>query len=624
MDPKYTRIIAVVVVLVLVIAGVSIYYVQTHKSTSCHLTSTNPLIMDQVEMPDTLDPAVTFNTPGWAAIYETYQPLIMYNGTSYTNFTGILAQNWSPSSDGFHYNFTLRSGIHFSNGDPFNAYVLWFSLYRTLAMASSSSFILSQNFYYPFVSYYSPSAQINASLANLTNELNSWNFFSPTPSQVAIMAAANQSFRALNDNLFQVNMGFGYLGAIAYTYILASLVAPVAVAVDPAVVQAHGGVTDGGKSGYMTQYMLGTGPFTFAGPFSSASSASMTFAVDPNYWGKASAAAEPWNNGLQPAKTNVETDFQQNSAIDVQNLKTGDAASVSLVYSGPQTVTSLQNVACVSIVAEPVVYGATAGSWYVYMNQQSAPFTNWSVRAAVTHAINYQQIIQVAFGGDGTQWVGPVPPSYPDYNPKNLAPYSYNLTLAKQEMAASPWPNGYPGTLNYEYINTPVWQNVATLLQTELAAIGININPIPVQLNTLYTLQQIDSTTGKCTAQESPNSYGGPFPIGQEFYTSDYISPDDWTQNVAISYGSANQCMAGYANATMDALVLQGAGEHNPAAAAQEYANMTQMMYNNYTDAWLVVPTAFGVSHTSLQGQITNPMGSALPFVMMYNTEYAG
>ena len=79
----------------------------------------------------------------------------------------------------------------------------------------------------------------------------------------------------------------------------------------------------------------------------------------------------------------------------------------------------------------PTVYGSTSGSWWIYLNQSVYPFDNLSVRAAVAHAINYEQIIQQAFGGYATQWVGPVPPAYPYYNPENLTPYAYNLTLAR-------------------------------------------------------------------------------------------------------------------------------------------------------------------------------------------------
>jgi len=51
---------------------------------------------------------------------------------------------------------------------------------------------------------------------------------------------------------------------------------------------------------------------------------------------------------------------------------------------------------------------------------------------------------------------------------------------------------------------------------------------------------------------------------------------------------------------------------------------MVQLMHDNYTNAWLVVPQQFAIYNPRLQGVVPNPMGSALPFTMMFNTEYAG
>jgi ABC-type transport system substrate-binding protein len=244
------------------------------------------------------------------------------------------------------------------------------------------------------------------------------------------------------------------------------------------------------------------------------------------------------------------------------------------------------------------------------------------VRAAVVHAIDYDSIIKAAFGGYASRWVGPVPPAYPYYNPQNLVPYSYDLRLARQYMNNSPWPlpGGYGVTLNYEYINLGDWASVATILKSNLAQIGIRINPVPISLETLYIEQKPDSS-GVCPTETKAN--GGPFYIGQEFYTSDYISPDDWTQNIAISWGSANACMARYVNATMDDLVIRAAGESNNATLTSYYSRMTKLMYDNYTVAWLVVPTTFQVYSPLLKGIIPNPMGTVHPLVMMFNTEYA-
>jgi len=100
------------------------------------------------------------------------------------------------------------------------------------------------------------------------------------------------------------------------------------------------------------------------------------------------------------------------------------------------------------------------------------------------------------------------------------------------------------------------------------------------------------------------------------------VSPDDWTQNDAYSLGSANRCMAGYANATVDSLVFQAAAESNPANLTADYTAITTAMYENYSEIWLVVPTAFAVHSTNLQGIVINPMGSAEPYQVELNSQW--
>jgi ABC-type transport system substrate-binding protein len=243
------------------------------------------------------------------------------------------------------------------------------------------------------------------------------------------------------------------------------------------------------------------------------------------------------------------------------------------------------------------------------------------------HAINYQQIITEAFGSaqGASQWVGPVPPGYPDYNPGNLSPYAYNLQLAWQEMNNSPWPynpatdtGGYPGTLNFEYINSGDFPVVALLLQSELAQIGIRLNIEGMTYNQLILEQSINLNTGVCPSTQPIN--GGPFPIGMDFYSADYVAPDDATQLDALSYGFYNECMSEYASTTMDQLVLTAAGQSNATLRAQEYAQITQIMYADYTNAWLVVPTFYQVYNIHLTGLVPNAMGSSIPASFEYNT----
>ena len=596
------------------------FYVLT-QSSACNFSSTDPLIFDQPERPDTLDPHVTFSTPGWGIVQQIYQTLVNYNGSSYTTYVPVLAKSWSVSADNLNYTFVLRQDVHFSNGDPFNAYVMWFSLYRAIVMNQAGSFILQENFWLPGVTYYSGANESANATAWVTNALNSWDFFNPTTEQKALMAADNNSFQAVDAYTIVLHGGNGYLDAFPYAFLLASISGPIASAVDPKVIQQNGQVHYTQENTWMTTHMVGTGPYVLTGGFLDPTASSYTLKPDPNYWAINASKAEPLNNIIQPAHASIQVDFQNDAAIAVNDMKTGKVMSASFAYIGPSTVQSLQGVPCVAANALDTVYGSTAGGWWIYMNQNTDPFTNWSVRQAVVHAINYQRIIDVAFGGHAERWVGPVPPGYPYYNPDNLAPYQYDVTLAKKFMSQSPWPNGYPTQINYEYVNLGDWADVARLLQDDLKQIGINILPTKIDnIDKLYELQK-RNLDGNCIAQNATG--GGPFPIGQEFYTSDYISPDDWTQNNAISYGSANDCMAAYNDPAMDTLVLDAATQTDASTARTEYANMTRLMYDNATVAWLVVPTQFQVVNTHLQGFVSNPMGAAIPFVVTQNTAVA-
>jgi peptide/nickel transport system substrate-binding protein len=629
-DPKRVRILAIVVVVVLVVSGLSVYYVVTHRPSSCTLSSKNPLVFDQAEQPDSLDPAVAYTAPGWGIVQQAYQTLVMYNGSSDTQLQGVLAKNWSESTDGFHWNFTLWPGEHFSNGDPLNAYVVWYSINRGLVMNQAISILVDENFYSPGVSYYSPISAIQASNNSTERILSTFNTVAnvtnPSSTTLAYVEAQNQSFRVINNLTIQVNLGFGYLGPIPYTFLLDQLAMPPFAAVDPLAVEANGGVQIATPNTWMAGNMMGSGPFVLS---SYTPSTGYTLSPNSNYWGAALAAQEPWNNNLQPAKSSITVIYQGDPAIDLENLKTGSAAAASFAFLGPSTLSQLKGTPCIVVQSLPTVFGSTTFSSWIYMDQNAPPFNNLSVRASVAHAIDYGTIIQTAYGGNAAQWVGPVPPGYPDYNPGGLSPYAYNVPLAMQEMNNSPWPlssGGYSKmteqTLNFEYINVgTTLYDTALLIQSELAVVGIKLNLVGLDLGQLAQIQGHDPNTGACDSTES--LYGGPFYIGEDYYTADYVSPDDATQALATGFAGFNVCQSEYNNATVNNLVVTAAGERNSTAASADYAQMTQIMYDNYSNAWLFVPTAFAVYNSQLQGLYTNPMGAGLPYVMEENTEYA-
>jgi peptide/nickel transport system substrate-binding protein len=662
MDPRSIRIAAIVVAVLTALSASGAYYgfaKAASQASSCALSTTSSIVIDQPEIPDSLDPAVTYTTPGWGIVQQVYQTLVFYNDTEYgpgatanatlgPNYQApLLAENWTTSTDGTHWNFTLWPNEHFSNGDPLNAYVEWYSLNRGMVMNQALVYLEEENFFLPGLTY-----DANDATPAMTNTQN-WldgvlngmdtlaSVTSPSPGLLAIMTADNQSFQVINASTIEFNIGAGsvdYNGPAPYPFLLDQLATPGFAAVDPLWVAQHGGITVNQVNTFVSNNMMGSGPYTLT--FWSPSSG-YSLAPSKDYWGQSIAAKHPLYNNLQPAKSSVDVSFQENPTIVVENMQTGAAALGSFAYIGPSQINELKGQHCLVVHPLPPVFGGLSFAPWVFMDENTSrpaggppnPFANLSVRAAVVHSINYNQIVSVALGGYGTNWVGPIPPGYPDYNPSNTPVYSYDPSLALQEMDASPWPVSsgglthlYPNGINFEYIQTGDWNIVAQLIKTSLAAIDIPLNLVPMSIDQLaleqYTETNSSNPSGPpvCVSQTSQD--GGPFYIGLDYYTGDYVGPDDPTELNAWSTGGYNECMSELDNGTVNDWFYHGAESTNVAAAAGYYGNITNFLSANYVDAWLPIPTSFQVYNIDVQGIVQNPMGSGIGFQLIYNTDY--
>ena len=91
--------------------------------------------------PDNLDPAVTpFAVSHWVMmnIYDT----LVWRANDGTFLPG-LAETWEPSEDGTVYTFTLREGVNFHDGTPFNADAVKFTFDHIVDPESHSGFASS-------------------------------------------------------------------------------------------------------------------------------------------------------------------------------------------------------------------------------------------------------------------------------------------------------------------------------------------------------------------------------------------------------------------------------------------------------------------------------------------------
>jgi peptide/nickel transport system substrate-binding protein len=600
--------IVVIAVLLVAVAGAAYFYSTTKASTgTSSSTSQLPtsLVVEEESQPDSMDPAVVYTTPGWEIVEQVYQSLLAPNGTSYTTYIGVLARDWTVSSDGMTYTFSLRPGVTFSNGDPFNAYVMWFSMYRALLMNQGPAWILGQNL-----------APGNGASFNVTDGmLNSMNYTSPSPDDLAYMTNPDQSVQVGASDQLIVHLGYGYNGQAPYSAFLATLSTPIAMAVDPKVVEANGGVVAGERNNWMETHALGTSFYELQ---SWVQGQSITLVKNGNYWGTNVPIAER-NNAIQPAILDTINFYYKPTSTMIADLRS-NSAQVVLAPSSQLGV--LKQIQGVTVSVLPTVFGSAEGIFFVYMDPYAfAPFQDLRVREAIANAIDYKSIIHTVFNDLATQWIGPVPPGFPYYNESiaGLQPYDFDPVKAANLLAEAGYKSTLPdGTqlneagnvfpsVNFLYDSDASSESqVAEIISTELHSIGININLTPL------TFKQYSNVI---TSTENLNSTA--YPFGISYYSEDYTASIDYVSAITTT-GQIG--FSAYYNDTVAAWTIAAATALDEKTIIQNFRDITRAMYYDHTDIWLYVAYFISASRSNVVGMIPNPAGSGVGYFMFYNT----
>lgn len=136
--PLFTRRTRVVAVALLVAAGLLPGWASAHDATS-HArhrvtagearASNSQVVVAQGVDPTTMDPDQQRETTTVNVLRHMYDPLIERDASHPTTFHGVLATHWRRINP-LVTQFTLRSGVRFSNGSPFNAQTVKYNIDR--------------------------------------------------------------------------------------------------------------------------------------------------------------------------------------------------------------------------------------------------------------------------------------------------------------------------------------------------------------------------------------------------------------------------------------------------------------------------------------------------------------
>jgi peptide/nickel transport system substrate-binding protein len=428
------------------------------------------LIFGTSNDPVTLDGAYVSDGESIRPIRQIFEGLVTTEAGG-TEVVPALAERWETSPDGKAWTFTLRRGVTFHDGEPFNAAAVcanfdrWYN-FKGVQQSDSvatywrsvfGGFAKNEDTETPPSLYRSCEAKDDATA-------------------VITLTAANGPF---------IN---------ALTLPAFSIASPKALR-DFGADQVEGDASSPRFTGtFGDQHPVGTGPFKLE---KWERNNQLSLVRNEEYWGEKAKLARLI---LKPVAK---------GAAGRQALEAGDIDGYDLVP--PADAAALKSGGNFEVLERPAFNLA-----YIGFNQKQKPVDNLKIRQAIAHAINREQIIKANYP-EGAQvaqqfqppalWGGaPNPPTY-DYNParaKQLIAESGVSDLALEFY--------YPTDVTRPYMPDPVAN--FEIMKSNLEAVGFKVTPRAAKWDPDY-LNAIDS--GK---------NGDLHIIG---WTGDYGDPDNWS-----------------------------------------------------------------------------------------------
>ena len=501
--------------------------------------------MDEGSAPSSEDPAVAIDNNGLETAQNTDPPLTFCQNPACTTLIPVLASSWNESADGLTYTFFLRSGVYYSNGDPFNAYVVWYNIYRDLWINQAADFI-----FYIYMNTTGVSVGDVNSLDNAQNSPGS----NATLMSIMQNTSGYHSVTVVNSTVVQFHLTNAFVA-----FLQSEDTAPW-VFVDPYVVQQNGGVVANQPNSWMSVNgtMVGNGPYVMKSYVPNQYS---LLEANPHYWAQNMAS----NLILEPAKIpNVLINYKTDELTRTEDLESGKSDASIVSFNDINATLTACKVCYIPNI------GISGSIEWINIDQLRAPTNNTLLRQAIIEAINVSEIQSVVYDGYAVPVVGPMPSTFNYYN-SSIQNLPYNVTNAKALLAEAGYPNGVGlRTLTLTWYTSAYAALVVQIVKQDLSAIGINVQTQEVSQATIVGIQ------------------GTP---GQNASASDMVMIN-WTYYPDFSayefiVDSALGAFGNFHNQTILNLIYESNAQLNSALRAQEISQITTDLVQQAGFIWL-------------------------------------
>jgi peptide/nickel transport system substrate-binding protein len=248
---------------------------------------------------------------------------------------------------------------------------------------------------------------------------------------------------------------------------------------------------------------------------------------------------------------------------------------------------------------------ATAPEWVSFhfgWNTKSPFFSDRRVRRAMGHAFDHERMLGTICHGLYTPCTGIFHPSAWMATKKPLEPYRQDLDRAEALLDEAGWIDrdndgirdreidgaSVPFEFTILCNQTPIAQEICTLLQQSLERIGVRVNVKPTEFTVLQQLlleKKFDAAFGGWGAGADPDT-----------------SANIWASGEGRNFGS-------YSNPEVDRLFVEGRTEVDRAKRAEKYARIQELLWEDQPSTWLYWRNSFHGFSKDLRGYVFSPRG---------------
>ena len=337
--------------------------------------------------PTYLDPSIVSDGESFRVARQIFDTLVQLKpGT--TTLQPALARSWRPNRAGTTWTFTLRRGVKFHDGTPFNS------------AAVCANFNRWYNWRGPFQ---------DASASYYYRQLFG-GFRVNEPQTVGVGKPLYRSCRGLGRYVVRITLNRRSGPFVP------SLVLPAFAMQSPTAMNRYGANQGELASGtfrptgtYAFSHPTGTGPWKF-----NSWTVGQRVVLDRNnsYWGK------------RPTIARIIIRPISNNTARLQALQTGEINGYDLV--APQDMPTIRSNPKLRLIDRPPFNVA-----YVTINQSKPPMNNKLVRRAVAHGLDRAGVVRSFYAGRAVVAHQFMPPSVPGYNTK-VRRYGFDPELSKR------------------------------------------------------------------------------------------------------------------------------------------------------------------------------------------------